>query len=163
MTDQVATAPAAQTIPEGAQHHHAWNRLQEMRQKSPPQTADEHVGLNGRIAVFITENVGTMYCAYIFTLIGITGIVASLSNNTFLTLVVAAVSGYFLQLVLLPIIIVGQNIQGRAADKRAIETYKDAEAILGECLHLQKHLQDQDQLLDDIVKRMQSIAATQAG
>ncbi|MBV8444530.1 MAG: hypothetical protein JOZ92_01290 [Candidatus Dormibacteraeota bacterium] len=163
MTDQVATAPAVQTVPDGAQHHHAWRRLQEMQTKKPALTSDEHFGLNGKIAVFITENVGTMWCAYVFAVIGITGIVASLSNNTFLTLVVAAVSGYFLQLVLLPIIIVGQNIQGRASDKRAIETYKDAEAILGECLHLQKHLQEQDQLLDDIVKRMQVIATAQAG
>jgi hypothetical protein len=33
-------------------------------------------------------------------------------------------------LVLLPIIIVGQNVQARAADKRSEQTYSDAEAIL---------------------------------
>ena len=57
----------------------------------------------------------------------------------------------FIQLVLLPIIIVGQNIQGKAADKRSEQTYKDAEAILSECLQLQAHLQAQDTVLDDVV------------
>jgi hypothetical protein len=44
------------------------------------------------------------------------------------------------------IIIVGQNIQGAGSDKRAQETYKDAEAILQECLQLQSHLQAQDKI-----------------
>ena len=54
------------------------------------------------------------------------------------------VSQTFLQLVLLPIIIVGQNLQGRAADKRADATWKDAEAILHELLEIQRHLAAQD-------------------
>ena len=80
-------------------------------------------GLVGRfnawLASGITKNVGTMWCAYIFTVIGATGIVSALTNNLFLTLVVGAVSGYFFQLVLLPVIMVGQNIQTAAADARA--------------------------------------------
>lgn len=157
MTQPIAGAAPVGPVPANLEHHHAARRLKEMRSRRPPQTTDEHVGLNGKIALFITENVGTMWCAYVFAVIGLVGIVASLSNNTSLTLIVAAVSGYFLQLVLLPIIIVGQNIQGRASDKRAVETYKDAEAILAECLHLQAHLQEQDQILDDLVQRMQKV------
>jgi len=41
--------------------------------------------------------------------------------------IIVWLSSSFLQLVLLPIIIVGQNIQARAADKRSEDTYKDAE------------------------------------
>lgn len=107
--------------------------------------------LNGRLALWITNNVGTMWCAYIFAVIGIIGIVASVTNDTTLVLIVASISGYFLQLVLLPIIIVGQNVQGRAADKRAIQTYQDAEAILHECLDLQAHLMAQDKVLQDLI------------
>ena len=44
----------------------------------------------------------------------------------------AWVAQTFLQLVLLPIIIVGQNIQAKAADKRAEDTYKDAETVIKE-------------------------------
>ena len=55
---------------------------------------------------------------------------------------------------LLPIIIAGQNIQGAASDKRAAETYHDAEAILQECVALQEHLQAQDKILDDVLKHL---------
>ncbi|TMG01311.1 MAG: DUF1003 domain-containing protein [Chloroflexi bacterium] len=38
----------------------------------------------------------------------------------------------------------GQNIQAKAADRRAEQTYKDAEAILHECSEIQAHLMAQD-------------------
>lgn len=44
--------------------------------------------------------------------------------------IIAWIAQTFLQLVLLPIIIVGPNVQA-AADKRAEQTYKDAEALAG--------------------------------
>jgi hypothetical protein len=59
---------------------------------------------------------------------------------------------------MLSILMVGQNIQGRAADKRAQDTYSDAEAILHECLQLQAHLQAQDLVLDDLVSRLGKVA-----
>lgn len=71
---------------------------------------------NNKLAVLITNGVGTMYCAYLFTVIGAMGIYYSLSGNTKGTLVIGSISGYFLQLVLLPIIIVGQNIQAQKHD-----------------------------------------------
>ena len=119
------------------------------RVKDPLKTS-----FNGRLALWVTNNVGTMWCAYIFTVIGVTGIVASLANNTELVLIIASISGYFLQLVLLPIIIVGQNLQSAASDQRSLQTYKDAEAILNECLQLQQHLQAQDKVLDDIIAHL---------
>ena len=121
-----------------------------------PRTTEQHhgSGFNATLAVFITKNVGTMYAAYLFAVIGICGIVGALSSNTELVLLVGAVSGYFLQLVLLPIIIVGQNVQAQASDARAESTYKDAEAILGEALELQKHLASQDLILDELIARM---------
>lgn len=84
---------------------------------------------NARLAVFITKNVGTMWCAYVFGVIGATGVVAALTNNTQLVLLVGAVSGYFLQLVLLPIIIVGQNVQAEASDRRAEADHKTLVAL----------------------------------
>ena len=42
----------------------------------------------------------------------------------------------FLQLVLLSIIIVGQNVQAAASDLRAENTYQDAEAVLHEALQI---------------------------
>ena len=74
-----------------------------------------------------------------------------MTSNVELVLLVGAVSGYFLQLVLLPIIIVGQNVQAEASDARAEATYKDAEAVLAECLELQAHLQVQDAVIDGLI------------
>ena len=65
-------------------------------------------------------------------------------------------SSNFLQLVLLPIIIVGQNIQAKAADARAEATYKDADAVLHEAIEIQKHLEAQDQAIERILARVAS-------
>jgi hypothetical protein len=53
----------------------------------------------------------------------------------------------FLQLVLLSIILVGQNVQAAASDKRALDTYIDTEAILHEVAQLHTHLQAQHDTL----------------
>jgi hypothetical protein len=127
---------------QAAPHHHArvadlWQRaptqrLEELRKRRrPPMTTDEHVGFNGRIGLFITSIVGTMWAAYIFTIISLISLPSALTSGQLL-IIISWIAQTFLQLVLLPVIIVGQNIQGRASDKRAIETYKDAEAILHE-------------------------------
>jgi len=47
--------------------------------------------------------------------------------------------------------IVGQNLQAKASDKRAEDTYNDAAAVLHEALEIQKHLAAQDQVLAGLV------------
>jgi hypothetical protein len=58
---------------------------------------------------------------------------------------------------LLPIIIVGQNIQAAAAERRAVMTYEDAAAILEETIKIQKHLEHQDQSLAHVITRLDEI------
>jgi hypothetical protein len=70
---------------------------------------------------------------------------------------VAWIAQTFLQLVLLPIIIVGQNIQAAASDKRAEDTYKDAEAVLHEAVEIQKHLAAQDAAITEIVNSLRGM------
>jgi hypothetical protein len=108
-----------------------------------PKVADERVGLNGRVGLFITTVVGTMWAAYLFGILATVSLPSALRSGSTLV-IVAWVAQTFLQLVLLPIIIVGQNIQARASDKRAEDTYRDAEAVLHECLQIQDHLTAQD-------------------
>ncbi len=134
--------------------HKPHPRLHQRRQQGPATTAAERekLGFNGRIGVRITTVVGTMWAAYIFTVLALISLPGAISSgNT--VIIVAWVAQTFLQLVLLPIIIVGQNVQSAAADKRSEQTYRDAEAILHECLQLQAHLQAQDKVLDDLVVR----------
>lgn len=68
--------------------------------------------------------------------------------------VVSWVAQTFLQLVLLSIIMVGQNVQAEAADKRAEATFHDASATLHEVAHLQGHLAAQDTLLTRIAEKI---------
>ena len=106
--------------------------------------------LNARFGVFITVAVGTMWCAYVFTLLALVSLPAALKSQNQI-IIVAWIAQTFLQLVLLPIIIVGQNVQAAASDQRAEDTYRDAEAVLHEALQIQAHLHAQDEILQRLV------------
>lgn len=112
-----------------ASEHVPHPRIAERKKAGPHLTAHEHVGFNGRVAMLITDAVGTMYCAYVFALIAFVAFPQAVESHSF-TVLINWLSSNFLQLVLLPIIIVGQMIAARASDKQAMQTYKDAEAIL---------------------------------
>ena len=109
----------------------------------PPKVDDERVGINGKLGLFLTSIVGTMWAAYLFSILAFVSFPSAIRSGNSI-IIVAWIAQTFLQLILLPIIIVGQNILGKAADKRAEQTYKDAEAILHECLQIQAHLAAQD-------------------
>jgi hypothetical protein len=118
------------------------------------------VRLNARVGLGITLAVGTMWCAYIFAAIALISLPDNVSSTQNLIL---WISSSFLQLVLLPVIIVGQNIQAKAADKRAEDTYNDADAVLHEVGHIQKHLEAQDAQILAILDKLQALATAQAG
>jgi len=84
---------------------------------------------NAWLAVKITQQVGTMWAAYIFAVVGITALAGALTNNLVLTLVVGGFSSYFLQLVLLPVIMVGQNVSQAASDARAEADHQTLSAL----------------------------------
>jgi hypothetical protein len=127
-------------------------RIMERRKRGPAKVADQvSPSFNGRLALIITGIVGTMWCAYAFAVLAL---VVLPQATTSPLLLVQWISQTFIQLVMLSILMVGQNIQGRAADQRAADTYKDAEAILHECLQLQAHLEAQDKILDDLFARI---------
>lgn len=100
---------------------------------------------NSRLAMLTTKAVGTMWCAYIFAIFDCLALPTAIKGSTYG--IVQWVASFFLQLVLLSIIMVGQSNQGAASDARAEQTFKDAESILSECLELQKHLEAQDEIL----------------
>ena len=112
--------------------------------------------LNQKLGLAITRSVGTMWAAYIFFALSLISLPAVIMSGN-LVLIVGWVAQTFLQLVLLPIIIVGQNIQAAAAEKRAVMTYEDAAAVLDEAVKIQKHLDHQDQSLAHLVTRLEEI------
>jgi hypothetical protein len=74
-------------------------------------------------------------------------------------LIDAGQSQTFLQLVLLSVIIVGQNELAAAADERSEVTYNDADAVLHEAVKIQEHLLAQDNVLDDLVDKLARVEA----
>jgi hypothetical protein len=110
-------------------------------------------GLNQRIGLAITNGVGTMWAAYAFFALTLVSLPAAIASGNAIV-IISWIAQTFLQLVLLPIIIVGQNIQAKAADARAIATYNDADAILHDAKQIQKHLDTQDQALEHLITRM---------
>jgi hypothetical protein len=117
----------------------------------PPQMVADQAqgGVNDRIALAITKIVGSMWCAYAFGLFDLISLPAAIKGGS--PTIVSWVAQTFLQLVLLSIIMVGQNVQAAAADKRAEATYLDAEAVLHEALQIQAHLQVQDDILTKLI------------
>ena len=136
-------------------------RAEELRTSRPVKSSDlrrvNHenwiVRMNARFGLKVTLVVGTMWAAYLFTVLALFALPDAIKQGTYF--IIVWLSSSFLQLVLLPIIIVGQNIQAAAADKRAEDTYKDAEAVLKEAEEIQKHLLAQDEAISSIVERLE--------
>ena len=116
----------------------------------PHQRAIER--FNTSLALKITGAVGTMWCAYVFAGLALVSLPEALHGGTGPT--VSWIAQTFLQLVLLSIIIVGQKVQGAASDKRSLETYKDAEAVLHEAMQIQAHLEAQDKAINELLGEM---------
>jgi hypothetical protein len=107
---------------------------------------------NTKVALVITMAVGSMWCAYAFALFDLISLPEAIRGGA--ATIVSWVAQTFLQLVLLSIIMVGQNVQAAAADKRAEATFHDASATLHEVAHVQGHLAAQDELLTRIAAKI---------
>jgi hypothetical protein len=114
--------------------------------------------LNQRFGLAITKSVGTMWAAYAFFALSLVSLPAALMTGDTL-IIITWIAQTFLQLVLLPIIIVGQNLQAAKAEHRAIATYEDATALLAETKEIQAHLTDQDKALSHLIDKMTALEA----
>jgi hypothetical protein len=133
-------------------------RIQGRKAAGPPKTTDEHVGFNGKIALTLTTVVGTMWCAYAFAVLALVALPSAIQQGTVLA-IVSWVSQTFIQLVMLSVIMVGQNILSKASDKRADMTYKDADATFHEAESIQKHLKEQDDALNSLLDKVAKLEA----
>jgi uncharacterized membrane protein len=128
------------------------------RLDAPPVTVDEYVGFNGKLAAWITSKVGTMGAFYAATAFQVGWIALAQARvitfdpypYPFLLFLSSLV-----QLLLMFVIMVGQQVIGRASDKRALQTYLDAEAVLHACERLQAHLRAQDLAILHVVEHME--------
>jgi hypothetical protein len=107
---------------------------------------------NTNVALLVTQVVGSMWCAYAFALFDLISLPDAIRAGA--AALVSWVAQTFLQLVLLSVIMVGQNVQASAADKRSEATFHDASATLHEVAHVQEHLAAQDEFLTRIAEKI---------
>ncbi|MFJ9363661.1 DUF1003 domain-containing protein [Nocardia sp. NPDC101769] len=130
---------------------HPW--IERHRVQNPPQAADQAVGVNGRIAAWLTVKLGSVWGFYlalgsqaVWILLAETGIQRidpyPFAFMSFLSTLA--------QLVFMIVIMVGQDVLGRTGDRRSQQTYLDAQAILHECRRMEARLDAQDRVLDSL-------------
>jgi len=130
-------------------------RIEQRRHEKPAKVAEQMVTtgpvtrFNARLAVVITDAVGSMWCAYAFAVLALISLPDAIKAGR--PAIISWIAQTFLQLVLLSIIIVGQNVQSAASDKRAEATYQDADAVLHTATQIEKHLEAQDAEIERIL------------
>jgi len=113
---------------------------------------------NSWLALKVTNGVGTMWCAYAFAALALVSLPTAIESHSAVVLV-SWISQTFLQLVLLSVVLVGQNILADEAERRADATSRDADAVLHEAVKLQEHMAAQDRLLGEMAHRLATLEA----
>ena len=112
---------------------------------------NEKLSFSNRLALFITKIVGTMASVYAFTLLALVALPAAIQTGN-PTILVNWLSSNFLQLVLLPLIMVGQDLASKHTEVRAeldFETNMKAEKEIEKILN---HLEKIDKQILKLVK-----------
>jgi uncharacterized membrane protein len=140
-TSPVKTHPHYHTM---ALFHHEPHQHQPRNVNQVQAAEQAGEGFNTRLAVALTKYTGTMWTAYLFAGIGIGSLVGVFTNNVYLALFFGSISSYFLQLVLLPVIMTGQNVLGRKAELQADEAFKTTMSTYHDIEQIMQHLLAQD-------------------
>lgn len=114
-------------------------------------------GFNNWLAVKITNVVGTMWCAYAFTIIALISLPDAIKGGR--STLIAWIAQTFLQLVLLSIIMVGQKVAATGSDKQLQQTYDDAEALLQITDEMHKLLKQNTSLterIDELLRKTEN-------
>ena len=130
---------------------HPW--IQRHRVQPPPLAIDQAVSLNGRFAAWLTERLGSMWAFYLAAGTQVVWIgLAAIGVQTFDPYPFAFMTflSTLAQLIFMLVIMVGQDVLGRAADRRSEQTFLDADAILYECVRMKARLTAQDRVLDSL-------------
>jgi hypothetical protein len=138
-------------IPMPVKSHHVIERAISIRGlRADVQRAN---GVNAKIAVFLTNIVGSMWCAYVFAVIALLGLGPALKPGG--EGIIAWIAQTFLQLVLLSVIMVGQNVQSEASDLRSQHTYDDTVKILDRLdIHTEGGIKDLADRIDGLEAKL---------
>ncbi len=152
--ETTAASAKTETVPQTQAHPHPFTGKlfhHERRPHQPRNVNQLHeaekaeAGINTRIAVGLTKSVGTMWTAYSFAVLAVIGLLAILGLlSPIVALLVAWTSQTLIQLVLLPIIMVGQNVLGRKAELQAEEQFRTTVSTYHDIEQIMQHLSAQD-------------------
>lgn len=120
-------------------------------------------GINKRIAVLLTRATGNMWAAYLFTVLSIIGLLGLLGLlNPFSFLLVTWISQQFIQLVMLPILSVGQGVLGEHQALQADEMYQTSVHSFSDIEQIMNHLNAQDEKLLELEQEILALLKTPA-
>ena len=112
----------------------------------------EKLTRSDKVAIFITKIVGTTWCAVAFGILALLALPDAIKGG--MASVIFWATQTFLQLVLLSIILVGQNLQSRHSEDRAEANFNvnlkaelETETILA-------HLENQNETLKEIINKL---------
>lgn len=120
--------------------------------KNPNVVHRSHLSKLDTAALFVTNKIGSMGFFFACVILVTVPLIFTQAIS-----IVQYISSGILQLILLPLIMIGQNLQGRHAEIRAqhdfdtnVKAEKEIETIL---LHLEK----QDEMMLEILKRIENL------
>jgi hypothetical protein len=146
--------PASVTATGQPVHLHTRHYLPAVLRLSPGQIKTDMAavdGFNAKVAVLLTKVVGTMWAFWVFNGIALVSLPSAINTGQ-LTVIINWVSSNWIQLILLPALMVGQNLQNIAADARSAKTFQDVETVLDRLdTHTQGGLKD----ILDAIERLQ--------
>jgi uncharacterized membrane protein len=132
----------------GALFHHEAHKYQPRNVNMLHQAEQAAEGVNTRLAIGLTKTVGSMWTAYTFVVVAVVGLFAILGwFDPIVLLLVAWTSQTLIQLVLLPVIMVGQNVLGRKAELQANEQFNTTMSTYHDIEQIMQHLSAQDEEL----------------
>jgi len=146
----------------------AIDRLSEIRNRFPSvvESRRKHktsLSSMEKLAVFITEKVGTMgffFIIFIWTVLWIgwnTFAPASVRFDPFPAFVLWLFISNLIQIHLMPLIMIGQNIQGKHAELRSEHDYETDKKAEKEIETILLHLERQQELMLEILKRVEKL------
>ena len=128
---------------------HPW--IERHRVQQPPQALDQVVTVNGRIAAWLTRRLGSMTAFYLAAGTQVVWIVLGATGGQTIDPYPFAFMSFLstlAQLIFMMVIMVGQDVLGRAGDRRSEQTFLDAEAIRHECQRMKSRLTAQGHVID---------------
>ncbi len=129
--------------------------IEERKKQGPHLTKHEHLGFNGRLAVFVTSKFGSMGAFYLLVIwMFVWMVLATVGFSVFkkdpYPFTFLLFLSNLVQLFALPILAVGQQVLSRASDKQAEQTFKDAETLLKLQDEVHKLIKINNELTEDI-------------